>query len=126
GRRRAAFGVLPGRRRRPVVTAANRDVCDDREDPEPKRERHISHAWSVRAGARPDKAPNRMVRIAEPYARISLDGRALARNVARCFRAGSSVAERWPYKPDVAGSIPVPPTGWAGDDSRFSQSWGGS
>lgn len=26
------------------------------------------------------------------------------------IRAGSSEAERWPYKPDVAGSTPVPPT----------------
>lgn len=25
-------------------------------------------------------------------------------------RAGSSAVERWPYKPDVAGSSPVPPT----------------
>jgi hypothetical protein len=28
----------------------------------------------------------------------------------RSYRAGSSAVERWPYKPDVAGSSPVPPT----------------
>jgi hypothetical protein len=28
----------------------------------------------------------------------------------RIARAGSSAVERWPYKPDVAGSKPVPPT----------------
>ncbi len=32
-----------------------------------------------------------------------------SRRENRCW-AGSSVVERWPYKPVVAGSSPVPPT----------------
>ena len=35
-------------------------------------------------------------------------------------RAGSSAAERWPYKPDVAGSTPVPPTNPAAHQSLLA------
>jgi hypothetical protein len=37
-------------------------------------------------------------------------GAANENSIKHAARAGSSAVERWPYKPDVAGSKPVPPT----------------
>jgi PhnB protein len=62
--------------------------------------------WGDRMGSLKDRWGNSWT-LAQ---RIWLDRRVRVSRLRAPVRAGSSVAERWPYKPDVAGSIPVPPT----------------
>ena len=86
-------------------------------------------------GSRGGAGPGERVRTARA-GWFCLDRSAFLRRVRAPDWAGSSVAERWPYKPDVAGSIPVPPTkvvgqvsaGDAFEGSRVGEFyvWGGS